>query len=84
MSGIFDNLLRIFESLNFTNINLDGLSVFISKTSKTIILHLIINCKLNTYKCKLYITLKFVNAKKNITKRLKADVLAVCFNYLVL
>ena len=49
-AGIFDNLLRIFESLNSTNLTLDGLSVFISKTSKTIILHLIINYKLNTYK----------------------------------
>ena len=49
-AGIFDNLLRIFESLNSTNLTLDGLSVFISKTSKTVILHLIIYYKLNTDK----------------------------------
>ena len=49
-AGIFDKLLRILESLNSTNLTLDGLSVFISKTSKTIILHLIINYKLNTDK----------------------------------
>ena len=32
-AGIFDNLLRIFESLNSPNLTLDGLPVFISKSS---------------------------------------------------
>ena len=49
-AGIFVHLLRIFESLNSLNPTLDGLSVFISKTSKSIILHLTINYKLNRYK----------------------------------
>ena len=32
-AGIFDNLLRIFGSLNSPNLTLDGLPVFISKSS---------------------------------------------------
>ena len=47
-AGIFVHLLRIFESLNSLNLTLDGLSLFISKTSKSVILHVTINYKLNT------------------------------------
>ena len=49
-AGIFVHLLRILESLNSLNLTLEGLSLFISKTSKSMILHLTINYKLNTYK----------------------------------